>query len=170
MFNGGSGRRLADGDGEERVGSSVSNPWQLWDWQWDRLVCTRPRWFQQVGLKPFHVKKLERWCEPVCERVENMLTNTPAAEAVLSSEELNVVAWSSGWTTLVEVKQFKSVRIRVRVAWSSDKLTQLLPPWAVLASSIRLTMTIRRSLTLTTLNYRYSHSLTNEACGSTVSR
>jgi hypothetical protein len=28
----------------------------------------------------------------------------------------------------------------------------------------------QRSLTLTTLNYRCSHSLTNEACGSTVSR
>ncbi len=37
-------------------------------------------------------------------------------------------------------------------------------------SSMRLTITIRRSLTLTTLNYRCSHSLTNEACGSTVSR
>ncbi len=45
------------------------------------------------GLKPLHVKKLERWCDVVCERVENMLPsslNTPTAE-VLSSEELNVV-------------------------------------------------------------------------------
>ncbi len=38
------------------------------------------------------------------------------------------------------------------------------PAAAILENSIR------RSLTLTTLNYRCSHSLTNEACGSTVSR
>ena len=37
-------------------------------------------------------------------------------------------------------------------------------------SSIRLTMTIRSRLTPTTLNYRYSHSLTNEPCGIRVSR
>ncbi len=37
-------------------------------------------------------------------------------------------------------------------------------------SSMRLTMTIRRSLTLTTLNYQCSHSLTNETCRSTMSR
>jgi hypothetical protein len=38
------------------------------------------------------------------------------------------------------------------------------------ASSIRLTMTIRSRHTQTTLNHRYSHSLTNETCSSTVSR
>jgi hypothetical protein len=46
------------------------------------------------GLKPLHAKKLERWCEAVRERAENMLPsslNTPAASAGLSSEELNVV-------------------------------------------------------------------------------
>ena len=43
------------------------------------------------GLKPLHVKKLERWCEAVRERAENMLPNTPAAAALLSSEALNVV-------------------------------------------------------------------------------
>ena len=46
------------------------------------------------GLKPLHVKKLERWCDDVRERAENMLPsslNTPAAAAVLSSEALNVV-------------------------------------------------------------------------------
>jgi hypothetical protein len=42
------------------------------------------------GMKPLHVKKLERWCEAVCERAENMLPNTPAA-ALISSEALNVV-------------------------------------------------------------------------------
>ena len=42
-------------------------------------------------LKPLHVKKLERWCEAVRERAENMLPNTPAAAALLSSEALNVV-------------------------------------------------------------------------------
>ena len=30
-------RRLADGAGEERVASSGRNPWELWDWLWDRL-------------------------------------------------------------------------------------------------------------------------------------
>ncbi len=43
------------------------------------------------GLKPLHVKKLERWCEAVRERAENMLPNTPAAAALHSSEALNVV-------------------------------------------------------------------------------
>ncbi len=38
------------------------------------------------GLKLLHVKKLERWCETVRERAENMLPNTPAAAALLSSE------------------------------------------------------------------------------------
>ena len=45
-------------------------------------------------MKPLYAKKLERWCETVCERVENMLPsslNTPAASALLISEELNVV-------------------------------------------------------------------------------
>ena len=39
-----------------------------------------------------------------------------------------------------------------------------------LASSMRLTMTIRRGLTPTTLNYRCSRSLTNDRCSSRVSR
>ena len=43
------------------------------------------------GMKPLHVKKLERWCEAVRERAQHMLPNTPAAAAVLSSEALNVV-------------------------------------------------------------------------------
>jgi hypothetical protein len=46
------------------------------------------------GLKPLYAKKLERWCEAVRERVENMLTsslNTPASAVLLSSEVLNVV-------------------------------------------------------------------------------
>jgi hypothetical protein len=43
------------------------------------------------GLKPFHIKKIDHWCESVCERTENMLPNTPATAALLSSEELNVV-------------------------------------------------------------------------------
>jgi hypothetical protein len=38
-----------------------------------------------------------------------------------------------------------------------------------LASSMRLTMTIRRSLTPTTLSYRCSRSLSNETCSSRVS-
>jgi hypothetical protein len=43
------------------------------------------------GLKPLHVKKLERWCESVHEREKNMLPNAPTAAALLSSEALNVV-------------------------------------------------------------------------------
>ncbi len=39
-----------------------------------------------------------------------------------------------------------------------------------LASSMRLTITIRIRHTPTILNYRCSHSLTNETCSSTVSR
>jgi hypothetical protein len=46
------------------------------------------------GLKPLYAKKLERWCGAVRERAQNMLPsslNTPAASALLSSEELHVV-------------------------------------------------------------------------------
>jgi len=46
------------------------------------------------GLKPLYLKKLERWCGAVRERAEDMLPsslNTPAASALLTSEELNVV-------------------------------------------------------------------------------
>ena len=46
------------------------------------------------GLKPLYAKKLELWCGSVRERAQNMLPsslNTPAAEALLSSETLNVV-------------------------------------------------------------------------------
>ncbi len=42
------------------------------------------------GLKPFNVKKLERWREAVRERAENMLPNIQGA-ALISSESLNVV-------------------------------------------------------------------------------
>ena len=42
------------------------------------------------GLKPLYAKKLERWCSAVRERAQNVHV-TPAAEALLSSETLNVV-------------------------------------------------------------------------------
>ena len=42
------------------------------------------------GLKPLHVKKLERWREAVRERAENMLPNIQGATRI-SSESLNVV-------------------------------------------------------------------------------
>ncbi len=115
------------------------------------------------GLKSLYSKKLERWCGAVCERAENMLPsslNTPAASALLSSESLNVVtppAHSVGAEESECESGPENHPIRARLS-------------GFLASSMRLTMTIRRSLTLTTLNYRYSHSLTNETCGSTVSR
>ena len=46
------------------------------------------------GLKPLSEKKLQLWFGDVRERAQNMLPsslNTPAAEALLSSEALNVV-------------------------------------------------------------------------------
>ena len=46
------------------------------------------------GIKSLYVKKIERWCQAVCARVENMLSsslNTPAAAALLSSEELEML-------------------------------------------------------------------------------
>jgi hypothetical protein len=46
------------------------------------------------GLKPMEGKKLERWCNAVRARAENMLTsslNTPAGAALPSSEALNVL-------------------------------------------------------------------------------
>jgi hypothetical protein len=58
----------------------------------------------------------------------------------------------TGFTYVLRVVPTNSVRLRVS-----------------LASSMRLTMTIRRCLTPTTLSYRYSRSLTNETCSSRVS-
>ena len=78
------------------------------------------------GLKPLYAKKLERWCGAVRERAENMLPSslkTPAASALLSSETLNVVtpaAHSVG-------AECNAAKIRVRVACSSDELTQFVP-------------------------------------------
>ena len=46
------------------------------------------------GLKPFHVKKLDHWCETVSKRTENMLSlslNTPSAPALLICETLTVM-------------------------------------------------------------------------------
>jgi hypothetical protein len=46
------------------------------------------------GLKPMEGKKLERWCNAVRERTENMLTssfNNPTGAALPSSEALNVL-------------------------------------------------------------------------------
>ena len=66
------------------------------DSETDLLVLDQDDFSKLVsrGLKPFHGKKLEHWCGAVRERVENMLPsslNTPAASALLSSEELHVV-------------------------------------------------------------------------------
>jgi hypothetical protein len=65
-----------------------------------------------------------------------------------------VQRWQDSRTCCVQFWQTLPIRVRLRVS---------------LASSMRLTMTIRRSLTLTTLSYRYSRSLTNETCSSRVS-
>ena len=62
------------------------------DSETDLLVLDQDDFIKLVsrGLKPLYAKKLERWCETVRERSENMLPsslNTPAASALLSSEE-----------------------------------------------------------------------------------
>jgi hypothetical protein len=46
------------------------------------------------GLKPLETKKIERWCDAVRARAENMLTSslhTQAGASLLSSEALNVL-------------------------------------------------------------------------------
>ena len=56
------------------------------------------------GLKPLYVKKLDHWCDAVCERVENMLPsslNNPAAVTLLSSEELHV-KWENKRNILIK--------------------------------------------------------------------
>ena len=49
------------------------------------------------GLKPLHVKKLQRWCDDVCERVENMLPSSLNTYSVIHLEIIKV--------SLVAVKQ-----------------------------------------------------------------
>ena len=53
------------------------------------------------GLKPLYAKKLERWCSAVRERAQNVHV-TPAAEALLSSETLNVLTVPAHSTTVTE--------------------------------------------------------------------
>ena len=78
--NGGRGRhRLPDGAREEGTSSSSRDPWELWDWQWDRHVRGRPRRFLQVVVardQTIGVKKLECWCDTVCVRADNMLSSS----------------------------------------------------------------------------------------------
>ena len=109
------------------------------------------------GLKPMEGKKLERWCNTVRAPAENMLTsslNTPAGAALPSSETLNVLTLPA-----------RSKETYVRPTHPTLALLNV-----SLASSIRLTMTIRRGGTPTTFNCRCSRSLTNETCSSRVFR
>jgi hypothetical protein len=58
-----------------------------------------------LGLKPFHVKKLKRWCEAVSTRAENILSsslNTPGPVSRLGSEELTTMTIPSHSTTVVK--------------------------------------------------------------------
>jgi hypothetical protein len=58
------------------------------------------------GLKQLEAKKLQRWCDAVCARAENMLPsslNTPSGSALLSSEELNVLTLPAPSVTVAEV-------------------------------------------------------------------
>ena len=57
------------------------------------------------GLKPMEGKKLERWCNAVRARAENMLTsslNTPGGGPPPSSEALNVLTLPAHSTTMAE--------------------------------------------------------------------
>ena len=87
-------RRLDDGAGEERVASSaeILEHYGI-DCETDLSMLDQDDFSKlgSRGMKPLHVKKLERWCEAVRERAQHMLPNTRAAAAVLSSEALNVV-------------------------------------------------------------------------------
>jgi hypothetical protein len=78
---------LADGAREERATSS------------DRYELV------SLGLKSFHVKKLEHWCEAVSTRADNMLSsslNTPATASLLSSESLTVMTLPAHSATVAE--------------------------------------------------------------------
>ncbi len=57
------------------------------------------------GLKSMQLKKLERWCDVVCPRVEKTLPsslNTPTVAALLSSETLNVLTLPGPCDTVAE--------------------------------------------------------------------
>ena len=57
------------------------------------------------GLKPMQLKKLEHCCDAVRPRAEKTLPsslNTPAAAALLSSEELNVLTLPAPCATVAE--------------------------------------------------------------------
>ena len=64
---------MADGAGEERVVSSaeILENYGI-DSETDLLVLDQDDFSKLAsrGLKPLHAKKLECWCESVCERVE----------------------------------------------------------------------------------------------------
>ena len=73
-------------------------------------------------LKSMEGKKLERWCDTVRARDENMLTsslNTTAGAELLSSEELNVLTLPVHSATVVEVDTSGGTEAPVK----KDKIT-----------------------------------------------
>ena len=58
-----------------------------------------------LEINPMEGKKLERWCDTVCARAENMLPsswNTPSGVGLISSEELNVLTLPAHSVTMTE--------------------------------------------------------------------
>ena len=96
------------------------------------------------GLKPLEAKKLQRWCDAVCARAENMLTsslNTPSGTGLPSSEALNVLTIPAFSDTMVECMSDndserdgpeRTTTMSQRMTWRSWVNSQVL--WAGTAS------------------------------------
>ncbi len=110
----------------ENYGIDSRYPWELWDWQWDRLVRVRPRWFQLVCElsrdEPFHFKKFEPWYDDVRERVENMLSSSqkpPALSVLLSHIHLCHICHKV--VVLLWVVTFGVIELGVNLAYLGDQ-------------------------------------------------
>jgi hypothetical protein len=153
---------LADGAREEGTASRGIYPWELWDWQWDRL--DRPR-LQQVGVPRDQdlprFREIRTQIEVMKSEVMKLCRSTRLFLTPSSHSRKGRTGRGSTHSTCLiggsqTVQRYQDSRTCSVQWWPTH------PPLVRLSvsveSSMRLTMTIRGSLTPTTLTWVSKHS------------